>query len=87
MCRRWRWYTLNGSFNFSITNFFRSTKSIEKSKESMIVEFKTPYFTLSIQVIRSEQYARHVSSYLAKILTVLDFFRGTLQKCYLAPIT
>ena len=46
MCRRWRWDKLNSSFNFSKANFFRITKPIENSKESMIAELKNPLNTL-----------------------------------------
>ena len=42
MCWKWRWDKLNGYFNFSTANFFRGTKSIENSKESVIPEFKKP---------------------------------------------
>ena len=44
MCRRWRWDKLNGYFNFSTANFFRITKPIENSKESMIAELQKTLF-------------------------------------------
>ena len=46
MCWRWRWDKLNGTFNFSTANIFRSTKPIENAKESMIAELKKPLNTV-----------------------------------------